>query len=79
MRHWENIHYQMSEGLMSDEQWHGFRKNLEILFGVTAYQDYWKHESELYSESFRREVDAVIQDSEGHESRARIANRFRKQ
>lgn len=77
MRHWENIHYQMSEGLMSEEQWHGFRKNLQILFEIKAYRDYWEHESELYSESFRKEVEAVIETPDDFAIRARIVERFK--
>jgi hypothetical protein len=77
MRHWENIHYQMSEGLMSEEQWHGFRKNLQILFGIKAYREYWDHESGLYSESFRKEVEAVIDNPDNAANRARILERFK--
>lgn len=77
MRHWENIHYQMSEGLMSEEQWHGFRKNLQVLFGVKAYREYWEHESELYSESFRKEIEAIIEGPHGGNG-ARLVERFRK-
>jgi hypothetical protein len=78
MRHWENIHYQMSEDLVSREHWHGFRKNLQVLFGIRAYREYWEHESELYSESFRKAVEAAIDDPEGIAYRAIVVERFKK-
>ncbi len=31
MRHWENIYYQVREGLLTDEEWLGFRRNLAAL------------------------------------------------
>lgn len=78
MRHWENIHYQMSEGLISEDQWKGFRKNLRILFGIQAYCDYWEHESELYSESFRKEVEAVIDTLDDSAIQTRTLERFKR-
>jgi hypothetical protein len=78
MRHWENIHYQMSEGLMAEEQWQGFRRNLQILFGIGAYREYWEHESELYSEAFRKEVEAVIDQLGDSADRASIVERFKR-
>jgi len=78
MRHWENIHYQMSEGLMSEEQWLGFRKNLQALIGINAYREYWEHESDLYSESFRNEVKAVIDNRGGAADRASLVERFKR-
>ena len=79
MRHWENIHYQLSEGLMTEEQWHGFRKNLQALLGVKAYRDYWEHESEHYSESFRTEIAAILEGLDGAGDKAGFVRRFRKQ
>jgi len=36
MRHWENIYYQVREGLLSEEEWIGFRRNLAALFEIPA-------------------------------------------
>lgn len=77
MRHWENIFYQVREGLLSDDEWLGFRKNLAALFTVDAYRDYWEHEAELYSDAFRRQIDSILQDSMESEARVGIAERFR--
>ena len=43
LQHWENVHYQYNEGLLSEDQWRGFRKNLGTLLAIEAYQDYWAH------------------------------------
>lgn len=77
MRHYENIYYQARAGLLSDDEWFGFRKYLMALFEVDAYREYWKHEGELYSEVFRDEIDSILQDSAEIESRVGIAERFR--
>lgn len=76
MRHWENIYYQVREGLMTAEEWSGFRKNLAALFAVAAYREYWEHEAELYSDAFREQIDSIIPGSSGMQARIRFADRF---
>ena len=78
MRQWENIHYQVSEGLLSQEQWLGFRRNLLALFGVEADREYWANESELFSDAFRGEIKSILEDSDTVETSTRIAKRYRK-
>jgi hypothetical protein len=77
LRHWENIYYQVRAGLLSDDEWSGFRKNLAALFGIEIYREYWKDEEYLYSDAFRHEVDSILRDSGELESRVEIAERFR--
>ena len=75
MRHWENIYYQVCEGMLSEEEWSGFRRNLAALFVIPAYQDYWSNEASLYSASFQNEVrDARAAYKE--ESSSNLAERF---
>ena len=78
MRHWENIYYQVREGLLTVEEWSGFRKNLAALFAVEAYREYWAHEAELYSESFQEQIESIIPESSGLQTRLRFAERFDK-
>lgn len=61
MRHWENIYYQTREGLLTAEEWSGFRKNLAVLLTIEVYREYWKQEAELYSDAFREQIDSLIQ------------------
>jgi hypothetical protein len=76
MRHWENIYYQVREGLLTAEEWSGFRKNLAALFAVEAYREYWEHEAELYSEAFQAQIESIIPESSGVQTRLRFAERF---
>ena len=78
MQHWENIYYQFNEGLVSPDQWLGFRKNLIALLEITAYLEYWDHEASHYSDEFRKEMRAIIEESESGSGRATIASRFQK-
>jgi hypothetical protein len=78
MRHWENIYYQVREGLLTAEEWSGFRKNLAALFAVEAYREYWEHEAELYSEAFQEQIASIIPESSRAQARTRFAERFDK-
>lgn len=76
MRHWENIYYQVREGLLTEEEWSGFRRNLAALFEIGAYREYWASESDLYSDAFREQIDNLLKkDSEDTEG-VRFAERF---
>jgi len=77
MRHWENVHYQVSEGLVTQDQWSGFRKNLASLFTLPIYRQYWEHESGHFSEDFRAEVASIHGESQENEAAENIAERFR--
>lgn len=77
MAHWENIHYQYGEGMVSREQWKGFRRNLASLLTIDAYREYWEHESFHYSDGFQAEVESILSDSRGGRETADIAARFR--
>lgn len=76
LRHWENIYYQVREGLMTTEEWEGFRKNLALMLAIEAYRQYWQFESELYSEAFREEIDLILQESPKVQESVRLSERF---
>ena len=77
MQHWENIHYQFSEGLVSRDQWLGFRKNLVTLLGIDAYREYWEHEASHYSDAFQAEMASIIDRLDMGEVSTSIQSRFR--
>lgn len=77
MRHWENVHYQVSQGLVTKDQWSGFRKNLASLLTLPVYRRYWEHESEHFSQDFRTEVASIVVESLENETSESIAERFR--
>jgi hypothetical protein len=77
MQHWENIHYQFNEGLVSRDQWVGFRKNLVSLLAIDAYRDYWEHESDHYSDAFKDEIESILDQSGLGVVNDSITSRFR--
>lgn len=77
MAHWENIHYQFVEGMVLDDQWIGFRKNLAALLAIDVYREYWEHESFHYSDAFQAEVDSIFEESKTNGVPEDIAARFR--
>ncbi len=77
MQHWENIHYQYSEGLVSKDQWEGFRKNLFSLLAIDAYREYWEHESFHYSDEFQAEIASLLEEPRTEEASASLTARFR--
>ena len=78
MQHWENIHYQFCEGLVTPDQWKGFRKNLITLLGIEAYRDYWENEASHFSERFQAEMLSVIKECQSKPGQGTITSRFQK-
>lgn len=76
MQHWENIFYQFNEGLVSPDQWSGFRKNLVALLGINAYREYWEHEASHYSDQFQAEMSSIIDESRTNAADSTIVSRF---
>ena len=76
MRHWENIYYQVREGLLTDGEWSGFRNNLAALFEIEAYRDYWLSEAHLYSEAFREQIDTLLSELPAEDKQVKFAERF---
>lgn len=62
LRTWENVHFQYRSGMLSDEDWRGFRQNVKALMQVKAFQDFWARESAVFSEAFRHEVAALLDE-----------------
>jgi hypothetical protein len=60
MRHWENIHYQYLSGMLGEDEWQGFRKNLYEVMRWRSLQTYWENESQYYSSVFQAEVAGIL-------------------
>jgi len=63
LRFWDNAYYQYTEGLLTEEEWDGFRVNLKLLFQFPLYREYWDHFQVMFAAPFRREVNDLV-DSE---------------
>ncbi len=64
LRWWDNAHYQYSEGLLTEDEWDGFRENLKLLFQLPAYRDYWADFQVMFSAHFRRELNSLLSDEQ---------------
>jgi hypothetical protein len=62
MRHYENIHYQHLTGMISSDEWQGFRENLKAVLEWRSMRAYWKNEAHYFSDAFRAEVSAIQSD-----------------
>jgi hypothetical protein len=62
LRFWDNALFQYSQGLLTDDEWRGFRENLKALLKLEAYSDYWSRESTLYSSAFQNEVASILDE-----------------
>lgn len=62
MRNWENIHYQFLSGMLSEDEWRGFRLNLKATLEWRSMQEYWTNEHQFYSEAFQSEVSNVLRE-----------------
>jgi len=64
MRDWENVHYQYEAGMLSDDEWSGFRLNLKGLFDFPITQEFWANERQFFSSRFQEEVSAILDERE---------------
>lgn len=64
MRDWENIHYQYQSGMLTEDEWRGFRLNLKSLFDLPILQEYWTNERQFFSSRFQNEVTSILQEKE---------------
>jgi hypothetical protein len=62
MRNWENIHYQYRIGMLTSDEWQGFRANLEAILEWPSTRNYWQNEKQFYSAAFRTEVNKILQN-----------------
>lgn len=61
MRNWENIHFQYRTGMLTEDEWRGFRLNLEAVFEWPTIRTYWENEGRFYSEPVRKEIEAILE------------------
>jgi len=62
LRNWENVHYQYRCGMLSDDQWRGFRINVKALFQVEMVREFWNNEQEVFNHDFRSEISDLLEE-----------------
>lgn len=65
MRHYENIYYQYLTGMIEEDEWLGFRRNLKAVLQWRSMREYWANEHQYYSDTFRAEVDRIEAEESG--------------
>ncbi len=60
LRFWDNAYYQYTEGLLTEEEWDGFRENLKLLMQFPTYSDYWSKFQVMFSAPFRDELNNLL-------------------
>jgi hypothetical protein len=56
LRHFENVHYQFRAGMLSPDEWQGFRQNLKWLLRTRSFEDLWAAQKLLFSKAFQEEI-----------------------
>jgi hypothetical protein len=62
LRFWDNAFYQYKEGLLTAEEWNGFRENLKLVFQFPTYTEYWEALQVIFSVDFRNEVNSILRE-----------------
>ncbi len=73
LRFWDNAYYQYAEGLLTAEEWDGFRVNLHVILQFPFYRDYWENFQGIFSVGFRRELNSLLSDEEPFDLRGALA------
>ncbi len=60
LRFWDNAYYQYSEGLLTEEEWDGFRENLKLIMQFPTYKEYWTKFQVMFSAPFRDELNYLL-------------------
>ena len=68
LKSWENMFYQYEQDMISPKEWIPIRKNLEYILRIPMWKEYWEKESEIFSSTFRGEVEAILSEVEGGKS-----------
>ena len=58
-RHFEEALYQVRSGMVTSEEWEGFRGNLKLIAQTQPFRDYWEREKEIYSSAFQQESSDI--------------------
>ena len=62
LRNWENIHYQFRNGMLTQDEWQGFRLNLKAIFEWRTVRTVWDNEKQFFSMEFQNEIDEILKD-----------------
>jgi len=61
LRNWENIHYQYRSGMLTGDEWRGFRLNLEAICEWPTVRTVWKNEKQFFSGPFQEQIDEILE------------------
>jgi len=61
-RTWDNIFYQSRLGMIEQDEWQGFRRNLSVMLHVRHIRDYWRVQGDMFSDAFREEVQRILEE-----------------
>lgn len=62
-RNWENEWYQYRSGLFAENEFGPRMRNWYGLLELVGFRNYWAENREIYSESFREQIDRVISET----------------
>jgi len=66
MRTWDNIFYQYRLGMLAEDEWRGFRRNLSVNLHTRHVREYWHLQGDMFSDAFRSEVEQILAEIEDH-------------
>lgn len=75
LRFWDNACYQHREGLLTDEEWEGFRENLKLVMQFPTYREYWAKFQVMFSAPFRDELNALLDGPQSFDLREAFSPR----
>lgn len=60
LRFWDNAFYQYNQGMLTEDEWQGFRENLKLLMQFPTYREYWDQFQVMFSTPFRDELNYLL-------------------
>lgn len=62
--HYENIHYQLERGLLTEDFWVAILDGLRDVLKYPSERDWWRERRSSFRPSFAAEIDAIVADVE---------------
>ncbi len=76
LRFWDNAYYQYTEGLLTEEEWNGFRENLKLVMQFPTYKEYWASGLQgMFSGPFRDELNGILKSEPPMDLREALAGK----
>ena len=61
MRNFENMHYQYKTGMLTSDEWRGFKMNLEAICEWPSVRTFWENEKQFFSSAFQKEISEILE------------------